>query len=155
MSEQLQLQFKPAHIAVIALFVAIAGIDLIALEGETIYSKYGVSFREADEQILDVPIDRIGQKHSLRLNTRKSSLALSWTLEDPNGIVLINDNEYARHEGHRRSSFTPMVAGDYKLKLELSQGISMLTRRSRDRVNVKVVVGDHQIIGPLVESFNF
>jgi hypothetical protein len=155
MSEQLQLQLKPTHIAIVAVLVAIALVDLIALEGETVYSKYGVSFRQEAEQVLTVPIDRVRQKHSLRLNSRKASLALSWSLVDPNGIVVISDNEYARHEGHRRSSFTPMVAGDYELKIDLSQGTSMLTRRSRDRVNVKVVVGDHQIIGPLVESFNF
>jgi hypothetical protein len=48
-----------------------------------------------------------------------------------------------------------MIAGPYRLELELRQGTSMLMRGRRDRVNVKVVVGDHQVIGPLVESFNF
>lgn len=155
MSEQIQLQLKPAHIALGALLVAFALVDLIALEGQTIYNKYGVSFRENDAQTLEIPIERVGEKHSLRLNTRKSSMALAWSLEDANGIELLSDSEFTRHEGHRRSSFTPMVAGTYKLQLELRQGKSMLVRSTRDRVNVKVVVGDHQIIGPLVESFNF
>jgi hypothetical protein len=155
MSEQIQLKLKPGHIAVMALLVALALVDLVALEGQTIYRKYGVSFRDGNAQLLEIPIERVGEKHSLRLNSQKASLALSWSIEDPNGIEVASDNEYTRHAGHRRASFTPMIAGPYRLELELRQGTSMLMRGRRDRVNVKVVVGDHQVIGPLVESFNF
>ena len=149
-----EVKLSGKSVAGITLLVALVLVDLIVLDGDRIYSKWGIRLDHDEPTVLIIPIDRLEEKHSIRFNTKKRKLAISWVLEDPNGFEIASDTEYTRHEGSRRESFVPMVAGEYMLKLDLESGVSILGNSSRDRVDVKVVVGDRQILSPIFELFD-
>lgn len=134
-----------------AVIVPLVAADFLLLKGEQIYSASELRFSELDLHVLRIPVKEAATRHSVRLDTGKQTFALGWILTDEQGNEITSNAELVRHEGRRRFSFTPDVAGSYVLKIRREQRSSGEVESFNDSVGVVVTAGDHQFLAPVYD----
>jgi hypothetical protein len=134
--------------------VALFLVDFVVLRGEQVaYDSAG--FASGEPAVLS--LDRIGEEHLVEVDTRRRvhrkqrGRAVKLRFEDPEGRLVYQSAEIVAHR-ERSFSFTPTVAGDYRLYVE---GNSLLGGSSSGSARVDVYVNDHRIFGRLFSFVSF
>jgi len=134
-----------------AVIVPLIAADCVILKGKPVYSAMDLRFSELDLHVLQIPIKLGGTKHTVRLDTGAQTIALGWILADDQGREITSNAELVRHDGCRRFTFTPDLAGSYTLKIRREQRSAGQNDSFNDRVSVIITSGDRQILGPLYD----
>jgi len=139
-------------IVVGALFV----VELLFLRGEGIFYESGLRFADGETRKFKVDIDRPDEKHSVKVDTGKYEIALSYKVLDPEGKEIYSDTELFRHDHSRGFSFYPETAGEYTIVVDRErESGGFLKIGDRDSFSIRVMVGDRRIIGPIFDWMNF
>lgn len=144
-------KFKKMSLIAFAVVVPLIAADFVVLKGEPVYSVQNLRFSELDLHVLKIPIKLGGTKHTVRLDTGEQTFALGWILTDDHGTEITSNAELVRHDGRRRFTFTPDLAGSYTLKIRREQRSSGQTESFNDAVSVVITANDRQILAPLYD----
>jgi len=141
--------------AVFGLMLAILVLDRFVLIGKRVD---GVSISLRREAPGTLTIKEVGKKHLVeimtsRMRTRKNDKGMTLTvrLEDPKGNEVYESSEWIRRK-KRYFSFTPQVAGDYKITVKRT---GVLIGPTRGLATVIVRVGDKRFFMPLLDMLPF
>lgn len=152
----------------ILLFSACMVLVLVFLDfqraGETVFVSPALFFdkEKAHEVSFKVPADQVQDSHTMVLSTRRSKMALAWSLLDPGGEVLAASREVNRHKGFRFIRFEPTTPGRYTVNVErlrgaLAGGTIDVDRRGvdvnphrREAAVVRVTVNDRRVVMPWI-----
>lgn len=138
----------------VVVVVALCLIDLIALRGERV-AYDTVSFDGGEPALIEVT--RPYEKHLVEVTTRyrrhrkTRGRAVALRLLDPEGATVYERSEL-RARKTRFFSFTPMVAGEYRLEVEDN---GLLGGSTRGSAGVAVFVNDRRVLGRLFSALPF
>lgn len=137
---------------------AAALADFIYLRGDKVYSNHGAL---TENTTVTVPIKEAGVPHRLIINTGNSirenyQIALSWSLEAPDGAELYSDDEMAPYS-NRNFEFVPRETGDYVLSMSPNYTTAGVRNRleQEDRFSLSILLNDRSIVIPLLQSLPF
>ncbi len=125
--------------------VLLAGIDMVALEGQHVTS--GSADLRDDSPPLVLRIDRAGEEHLVEISTRRRKhgetvgQTIAYRLTGPDGTVVHQDSELVNHK-KRFFDFVPTEPGDYLFEAEENR----LVGGGRGSASVRVTVGDRRIL---------
>jgi len=135
--------------AIVVLLVVLGVLDRFVLIGKFVDSTT-VAFRQPVPSTLT--IKEIGKRHLVEIDTSRlvsrrgkkdKRMRLAVHFEDPNGTEIYDSSEWIRRK-KRYFSFTPSVAGEYKIRIKRTGG---LIDDQRGTAFVMVRVGDKRFPG--------
>jgi hypothetical protein len=134
--------------------VSLCLIDMIALRGDRV-AHDSASFDGHEPARIE--ITRPYEKHLVEVGTRyrrdrkTRGRAIELRLLDPEGATVYETSELAARKT-RFFSFTPMVAGEYRLEVEEN---ALLVKSTRGSADVDVYVNDRRMLGRLFAALPF
>lgn len=134
----------------IGLMLLVMVLEWTVLRGDQIAQ---MTIRLSAKEAGIIKVEQPGQTHLVEIDTRRGRKSkgkrINMRLEDPDGAVIYESSELASRK-ERFFSFTPKVAGPYKLHLELG----MLSGSSRS-ASVRVFVNDRRVLARIMAALPF
>ena len=147
--DEIDPKLKRWGIALGVLVLALALVDFVVLKGDSVGGG-SVSLR-ADSPPLVLTITRPGEKHLVKIKTRKRShgesvgQSIAYQLIDPSGVAVVEESELFSRKS-RYFSFSPAAPGEYALHVEETK----LVGSGRGSGYVSVTVDDHRVLSRLL-----